>query len=153
MKDKLEQIREQWVHLLKLDEWDIALTFSKQEALDGKNARLDFSRINGQAYIQLAESDEKIKTILPFGYDEEKALVQQLLTLRLETVHHEDATSEIYFRRAVRILAGLLVMLKHKADLYDNMLQKIGGEEEPKPEEKKRSAEETADDHRLTEIL
>ena len=124
----LSQCVAEWQNLLKLNEWNIAVGIGTRETMGEKNGSISYVRENGQALLTIVDPKEAI--IQPFGYNEEATIVAQLLNLRYEAVNDD---SNVYLVRANKIMADLLVELKHSSDAYHRILQEMEGIEEPEP--------------------
>ena len=121
----MQQCCNEWKHLLKLDEWQVLVEINRPEETNGQTGQLSFTRINSQAVIKLPAADDAVNNVSPFGYIAEEALVRHLLMLRFEMIQNLDANAEIYFRRALKILAHLLVNLKDRSDALDMMIKEM----------------------------
>lgn len=117
----LQQCCDEWKKLLVLNEWDINVHIydAKDETLYN-TTRAKIVRNTGQAYFPFP--DTQLHPIL-FSYDEEVELVLHLLQIRFEMINNENGANEIYYQRALYVLAQTLVKLKNDADKYSAMIQ------------------------------
>ena len=127
----IQQYCNEWQELLSLNEWDIHIHVYNKENPSFEEMRSRILRNTGYAYLPFP--DEPLDLT---------ALVYWLLQIRFEMVNNELGGNEIYYQRALHILATTLIKLKTDADNYKSLIKEFndmyGGkdQDDAKQEEK-----------------
>jgi len=129
---RLNAFCREWVGLLALHEWNIEIhVYDEIEETSFNETKVKIVRNVGQAYIPFPHQ-RKLGDIA----EEETDLLHYLLLIRFEMVNNESIANEIYYQRAVRILAQTLYDLKGGYDNYRALVAELTGLEEKKEDKK-----------------
>lgn len=125
--DELTKAAAKWQKLLKLDEWQIGVGIGDKKTMQNQIGSISYIRETGQALITVLNKKEA--DTYPWTFNEEVALVRKLLDLRFEMIHC-DEENRLYFERALRIIAELLVALDTRNTVLTAQKQQL---QEDKP--------------------
>ena len=113
-EQNLRKCCSEWQELLALDEWHIDVHIYAKEGASFEETRSKILRNTGYAYLPFPDEAINLEDLVHF-----------LLQIRFEMVNNEFGGSEVYFQRALHILARTLIQLKMDSDKYKEIMKEF----------------------------